>query len=178
MITTSLPATFSANAAQDPGPTNAQGGAIFSNGSVQITRSTFSGNSADLSGHAIFLNGGALSVENSTLSGNLGGADPALVIQNANVILTNTTIVGNSGVGLNAFSFDGTNTLDVENTIVANNGGNDCSISPSSPIGKCLLNHEEGDVVEVKAPSGTREYEILRLTTIHDQAPSPDPPTA
>ena len=34
-------------------------------------------------------------------------------------------------------------------------------ISPSSPIGKSLLNHEEGEVVAVKAPSGTREYEIL-----------------
>jgi transcription elongation factor GreA len=42
-------------------------------------------------------------------------------------------------------------------------------ISPSSPIGKCLLNSEEGDVVEVKAPSGTREYEVLKLVTIHDQ---------
>ena len=51
-------------------------------------------------------------------------------------------------------------------------------ISPSSPIGKCLLNHEEGDVVEVKVPSGTREYEILRLITIYDQEPSPVPPTA
>jgi len=27
-------------------------------------------------------------------------------------------------------------------------------ISPSSPIGKSLLNHEEGDVVEVRVPSG------------------------
>jgi transcription elongation factor GreA len=51
-------------------------------------------------------------------------------------------------------------------------------ISPSSPIGKCLLNHEEGDVVEVTVPSGTREYEILRLVTIYDQAPAPTPPTA
>src|SRR5687767_5026404 len=51
-------------------------------------------------------------------------------------------------------------------------------ISPSSPIGKCLLNHEEGDVVEVTVPSGTREYEILRLVTIYDQAPAPIPPTA
>jgi transcription elongation factor GreA len=42
-------------------------------------------------------------------------------------------------------------------------------ISPSSPIGKCLLNHEEGDVVEVKVPSGTKEYEIIRLVTIHNQ---------
>ena len=42
-------------------------------------------------------------------------------------------------------------------------------ISPSSPIGKCLLNHEEGDVVEVRVPSGTREYEIVSLVTMHDQ---------
>jgi transcription elongation factor GreA len=42
-------------------------------------------------------------------------------------------------------------------------------ISPSSPIGKSLLNHEEGDVVEVRVPSGTKEYEIVRLVTIHDQ---------
>src|SRR5438132_1053806 len=42
-------------------------------------------------------------------------------------------------------------------------------ISPSSPIGKCLLNHEEGDVVEVRVPSGSREYEIVGLVTIHDQ---------
>jgi len=42
-------------------------------------------------------------------------------------------------------------------------------ISPSSPIGKSLLNHAEGDTVEVKVPSGTKEYEIIRLVTIHDQ---------
>jgi transcription elongation factor GreA len=42
-------------------------------------------------------------------------------------------------------------------------------ISPSSPIGKSLLNHEAGDVVEVRVPSGKKEYEITRLVTIHDQ---------
>jgi transcription elongation factor GreA len=42
-------------------------------------------------------------------------------------------------------------------------------ISPGSPIGKCLLGHEEGDTVEVKVPSGTRTYEIIRLVTMHDQ---------
>ena len=46
-------------------------------------------------------------------------------------------------------------------------------ISPSSPIGKCLLNHEEGDEVEVKVPSGTKEYEITRLVTVHQQAANP-----
>jgi transcription elongation factor GreA len=42
-------------------------------------------------------------------------------------------------------------------------------ISPSSPIGRSLLNHEVGDTVEVKVPSGTKEYEITKLVTIHDQ---------
>jgi len=42
-------------------------------------------------------------------------------------------------------------------------------ISPSSPIGKSLLNHEEGEVVTVRVPSGTKEYEIIRLVTLHDQ---------
>jgi transcription elongation factor GreA len=48
-------------------------------------------------------------------------------------------------------------------------------ISPSSPIGKCLLNHEEGETVEVKVPSGRKEYEIIGLVTIHDQV-RPDEP--
>jgi transcription elongation factor GreA len=43
-------------------------------------------------------------------------------------------------------------------------------ISPSSPIGKSLLNHEEGDTVEVRVPSGSKEYEIIKLVTIHDAA--------
>jgi transcription elongation factor GreA len=42
-------------------------------------------------------------------------------------------------------------------------------ISPSSPIGRCLLDHEQGDVVEVRVPSGTRELEIVKLVTVHDQ---------
>jgi transcription elongation factor GreA len=42
-------------------------------------------------------------------------------------------------------------------------------ISVSSPIGKCLLGREEGDTVVVKVPAGTKEYEIVKLVTIHDQ---------
>jgi transcription elongation factor GreA len=49
-------------------------------------------------------------------------------------------------------------------------------ISPSSPIGRSLLNHEVGDTVEVKVPSGTKEYEIMKLVTIHDQ--DAHPPTS
>lgn len=42
-------------------------------------------------------------------------------------------------------------------------------ISPSSPIGKCLLGHEEGDSVVVHVPSGSKAYGIVKLVTIHDQ---------
>ena len=42
-------------------------------------------------------------------------------------------------------------------------------ISPSSPIGRCLLNAAEGDTVEVKVPAGTKEYDVLKVVTIHDQ---------
>jgi transcription elongation factor GreA len=49
-------------------------------------------------------------------------------------------------------------------------------ISPMSPIGRCLLNHEAGDTVEVRVPSGTREFEIVRLLTIHDQEQQEEEP--
>jgi transcription elongation factor GreA len=42
-------------------------------------------------------------------------------------------------------------------------------ISTSSPIGKSLLNKEEGDEVRVQTPNGARNFEIISLTTIHDE---------
>ena len=41
-------------------------------------------------------------------------------------------------------------------------------ISTTSPIGRSLLNKREGDTVEVKIPSGTRTFEIISFTTMHD----------
>ena len=40
-------------------------------------------------------------------------------------------------------------------------------ISASSPIGRGLIGKEVGDVVKVQIPGGLREFEILKLTTIH-----------
>ena len=42
-------------------------------------------------------------------------------------------------------------------------------ISTVSPIGQALMGKEEGDEVKVKTPTGWRNFEISRLTTIHDQ---------
>ncbi len=41
-------------------------------------------------------------------------------------------------------------------------------ISTSSPIGRSLLGKETGDVVKVQIPGGVREFEIVKLSTIHD----------
>jgi len=43
-------------------------------------------------------------------------------------------------------------------------------ISTTSPIGRALLNKEPGDTVKVVTPGGMREFEIVKLVTIHDAA--------
>src|SRR6202140_4420175 len=42
-------------------------------------------------------------------------------------------------------------------------------ISTVSPIGRSLMGKEEGDEGVVTIPSGSRRFEIRRLTTLHDQ---------
>jgi len=43
-------------------------------------------------------------------------------------------------------------------------------VSTTSPIGRAFLNKEAGDSVKVATPGGTREFEIVKLLTIHDEA--------
>ena len=42
-------------------------------------------------------------------------------------------------------------------------------ISTTSPIGRALVGKQVGDMVKVVTPSGAREFEIRKLTTIHDE---------
>ncbi len=42
-------------------------------------------------------------------------------------------------------------------------------ISTVSPIGRSLMGKQEGDEVVVTIPSGSRRFEIRRLTTLHDE---------
>ncbi|HEU4691047.1 MAG TPA: transcription elongation factor GreA [Vicinamibacterales bacterium] len=41
-------------------------------------------------------------------------------------------------------------------------------ISTASPIGRALVNKEEGDEVNVSTPNGSKRFEIIKLVTIHD----------
>ena len=43
-------------------------------------------------------------------------------------------------------------------------------ISTTSPIGPALLNKKVGDSATVVTPSGKREFEVLSLTTMYDEA--------
>src|ERR1700736_3258579 len=42
-------------------------------------------------------------------------------------------------------------------------------ISTTSPIGKALLNRKVGDEIEVATPAGKKEFEVVRLGTIHEE---------
>jgi transcription elongation factor GreA len=41
-------------------------------------------------------------------------------------------------------------------------------ISTSSPIGRAILNKEEGDEIKVTTPSGSKQFELVKLITIHN----------
>jgi len=42
-------------------------------------------------------------------------------------------------------------------------------ISIASPIGKSLLNRQEGDEVTIRTPNGEKRFELLTLVTIHGE---------
>lgn len=42
-------------------------------------------------------------------------------------------------------------------------------ISIASPIGKSLLNRQEGDEVTIRTPNGEKRFELLTLVTVHGE---------
>jgi len=42
-------------------------------------------------------------------------------------------------------------------------------ISTASPIGRAIVGKEPGDEIHVKAPNGERIFELVKLSTIHDE---------
>jgi len=43
-------------------------------------------------------------------------------------------------------------------------------ISASSPIGKAIVGKQAGDQITVPTPTGVRRFELVKLTTIHDES--------
>jgi transcription elongation factor GreA len=68
--------------------------------------------------------------------------------------------------------FDNTKSEEIEYKLVTSEESdvNKGLISTTSPIGRSLIGKQVGDMATVVTPNGKRELEILKLSTIHDEA--------
>ena len=76
------------------------------------------------------------------------------------------------GLGSTVTIYDGTKNEEMEYQLVTSEESDVASgkISTTSPIGRALLNKKVGDTAMVVTPGGSREMEILKLSTMHDLA--------
>ena len=77
-----------------------------------------------------------------------------------------------AGLGSTVVVFDSTRNEKIEYKLVTSEESDVSKglISTSSPIGRGLMGKKVGDTGTAVTPGGSREMEILKLTTIHDQA--------
>jgi len=76
------------------------------------------------------------------------------------------------GLGSTVRVYDNDKNEEVEYKLVTSEESDFASgkISTSSPIGRALLNKRVGDTAIIVTPNGKREMEVLKLSTIHDEA--------
>ena len=125
--------------------TDEHGGAICSSGSLTISDSSFSGNSAADKGGAIYSrgNGASLSISDSSFSGNSAGyRGGAIRIYSGTATLSHLTLMNNradnSGGGIAVYKDAGA--VRIRNSILANNRGGDCAFDYSSDLTESLNN--------------------------------------
>jgi transcription elongation factor GreA len=77
-----------------------------------------------------------------------------------------------SGYGSRVVVMDVQKSLEIEYKLVSTEEADveKGMISTTSPIGRALLNRKVGDEVQVLTPAGKKEFEIVRLFTIHEEA--------
>jgi transcription elongation factor GreA len=82
------------------------------------------------------------------------------------------------GLGSTVKIYDSTKDEEIEYKLVTSEEADVTTgkISTTSPIGRAMLNKKVGDTVVVVSPNGNRELEILKLSTIHDEAEDEDEP--
>src|SRR5271157_6417575 len=92
----------------------------------------------------------------------------------ADLSLTNMNNIPKDKVGLGSTVtiYDGTKNEEMEYQLVTSEESDVAAgkISTTSPIGRALLNKKVGDTAMVVTPGGSRELEILKLSTMHDLA--------
>ena len=76
-----------------------------------------------------------------------------------------------AGYGSRVWLVDLQNSAELEYKLVTSEEADAANglISTTSPIGKALLGRRAGEEVKVQTPAGTKQFEIVRLQTIHDE---------
>ena len=79
---------------------------------------------------------------------------------------------GKAAFGSTIRVYDSTKAEEIEYKLVTSEESDVAKglISTSSPIGRGLMGKKVGDTATAVTPGGSREMEILKLTTIHDEA--------
>lgn len=77
-----------------------------------------------------------------------------------------------AALGSTILVFDSTKEEEIEYKLVTSEESDVAKglISTTSPIGRAIMGKKVGDTTTVVTPNGNRELEILKLTTIHDEA--------
>ncbi|MGA2890458.1 MAG: transcription elongation factor GreA [Terracidiphilus sp.] len=77
-----------------------------------------------------------------------------------------------AGFGSTVVVYDATKDVEVVYRLVTSEESDVTKglISTTSPIGRGLVGKQVGDTVTIVTPNGKRELEVLKLTTIHDEA--------
>jgi transcription elongation factor GreA len=75
-----------------------------------------------------------------------------------------------TGYGSRVWVIDVKKSIEIEYKLVSTEEADVTAglISTTSPIGKALLGKNVGDEVQVQTPAGIKEFEIVRLKTIHE----------
>ncbi|HTC63806.1 MAG TPA: transcription elongation factor GreA [Candidatus Saccharimonadales bacterium] len=76
-----------------------------------------------------------------------------------------------TGYGSRVWVLDVKKSIEIEYKLVSTEEADVTAglISTTSPIGKALLGKNVGDEVQVQTPAGIKEFEIVRLKTIHEE---------
>jgi transcription elongation factor GreA len=84
------------------------------------------------------------------------------------------------GFGSTVLVFDSLKDEEIEYRLVTSEESDVANglISTTSPIGRGLVGKRVGDMTTIVTPKGKREMEILKLTTIHDEAGEEESPAA
>jgi CSLREA domain-containing protein len=120
---TVLDSTFSHNSATAPGAFGL-GGGVDNHGTLIISNSTFSNNSADNTGGALINNAGTLTITNSTFSDNSSGYGGALRSFAGTISITNSSFSGNSASSYGGAIYHSNGDLTVKTSTFSTNTAN------------------------------------------------------